>query len=207
MQHTSWIKVSSLLIPVRSKYWGTYFWTLRSHRSHISLMVYVCTDVCIFTCTVHSSLYCMCGWMHCVFVCSCRHATWIPAFQPFGLRPAHSGKQTGATRREGKMKFKNEREREEKKEWEDSGFLLFLPSWGRDPRGYFCPLWGAVAINRPICDVISCLFLSSFLLLSLHLPRMFHCLSKINIEFFFSVLELWLNDQKQFIICRSRDWE
>lgn len=46
------------------------------------------------------------GCIVCECVCSCRHATWIPAFQSFGLGPEHSGKQAGAIRREGKKKCK-----------------------------------------------------------------------------------------------------
>lgn len=57
-------------------------------------------------CAAHSSLCCMCGWVHCLWVCLCRHATWIPAFQSFRIGVNRSLKQTGALRREGRMKYK-----------------------------------------------------------------------------------------------------
>lgn len=57
----------------------------------------------------------------CVCVCLCRRATWIPAFQSFGLKLKHSGKQNG-----GRGTW-NENKRVEKERMRGL-WLLMIPS-------------------------------------------------------------------------------
>lgn len=151
-----------------------------SHRSCISLTFNVCAGMCVFTCTVHSSSL-QCVWMDALFVNVCAHAGVLPGFlhsSLFRLGPEHSGKQTGATRWEGKMKWKK---RKKKKEWVGLASYDSFHSEAEVP-GLFLSLLRICSHKQADCDVISRLCFLFFYFPFFHLP--FHCLSIIFNTFF-----------------------
>lgn len=135
-------------------------------RSDLSLMVFVWTHECIFTCTVQST-YSTCGWMRsvclCVFMQTCYLDSCIPviwaharAFWEADRCNEEGGRDEMRGKRRGKERMR--------------GFwLLLIPSTLRQrSQGLFLSPLRSRSHKQADCDVTSCLFSSSSVLLSLH---------------------------------------